>query len=76
MSGGASRARGLGEGEVPYYVYECPTCGSQCSELRSIDERNDGPMCDYHRDSAIKMELQIQPVPGFVKAPAVPRSSK
>jgi hypothetical protein len=41
--------------------------------MRTIAEREDGPSCDRCRQ---QMKLQISPVRGVVKNPAVPRSVK
>lgn len=58
---------------MPLYVFECAICNSQRSEMRTIEERNDGPECDRCRWPMI---LVISPVAGIVKNPAVPRRSK
>jgi DNA-directed RNA polymerase subunit RPC12/RpoP len=56
---------------MPLYLYTCPKCEATRSDMRTIDERKDGPRCD--RDGS-KMVLTLAPVIGIVKNPAVPKS--
>lgn len=59
---------------MPVYAYDCPKpgCFGRMVDMRSIDERHEGPLCHC----GTPMELRITPVFGVVKNPAVPRSSK
>lgn len=54
---------------MPLYTYECPKCRKQTEMFR--------PICDRHLrvpcDCGAAMELQISPVLGVVKNPAVPK---
>lgn len=59
----------------PLYDYECPGCWSRREDIRTVAERNDGPLCD-RQDCRQQMKLILSPTPGIVKDPAVPRSSK
>lgn len=54
---------------MPLYVYTCPRCQAQREDIRCIEQRHDGPLCD-HCIPVQKMTLQIAPVRGFVKNPA------
>lgn len=60
---------------MPLYAYKCPRCGAEKQDIRRVDERTRGPMCTrlYCRT---EMQLQVSPVAGFVKDPAVPRRPK
>lgn len=58
---------------MPLYAYECAQCAKSRSDMRTIENRNNGPTCDRCRR---KMTLVISPVAGIVKNPAVPRGSK
>lgn len=59
---------------MPLYSYKCPKpkCLGTHAELRTIEERHDGPLCHC----GTKMELQIDPVRGIVKNPAVPQGRR
>lgn len=57
---------------MPLYAYKCDVCKAEAQDVRKIDERHDGPRC--HRCGAV-MVLQVSPVAGIVKNPAVPRKS-
>ena len=57
---------------MPLYVYSCPRCQQMRSDIRCIDQRHDGPLCDVCIP-VTKMELVIGATPGIVKNPAVPR---
>lgn len=57
---------------MPLYVYKCDVCKAEAQDVRTIAERHDGPRC--HRCGAV-MVLQVSPVAGIVKNPAVPRKS-
>lgn len=59
---------------MPLYVYKCETCGRLKEDIRLIEERHDGPKCEHC--VLPKMVLQISPVRGFVKNPAVARSRR
>lgn len=56
---------------MPLYSYKCPLCGWHKEDMRRIEERHDGPHC-WH--DGTQMELQLDPVRGSVKNPAVPRA--
>jgi predicted nucleic acid-binding Zn ribbon protein len=56
---------------MPMYLYACPNCGWLRSDIRCIDQRHIAPTCDKCKEP---MKLQITPVRGYVKNPAVPRS--
>lgn len=55
---------------MPLYSYHCKPCDASRLDVRKIDERHNGPKCDRCRR---KMVLQVSPVSGVVKNPAVPR---
>lgn len=57
----------------PLYVYECPICNAQRSDVRTIAERHDGPIC---RKCDWPMIIVLGATPGIVKDPAVPRRQK
>ena len=60
----------------PFYVYRCPKCGREQTEMRPMADRNHRrPKCD-NGDIEIEMELTLTPVPGFVQNPAVPKREK
>lgn len=52
------------------YVYVCSKCKDRCEESRRVDLRSIGPKC---QDCNVEMELEIQPVNGVVRNPAVPK---
>lgn len=53
------------------YVYVCPACGMAEEQIRKVAERNiRRPHCFICDRS---MALDIQPVAGVVKNPAVPK---
>lgn len=56
---------------MPLYSYKCAICGSERSDMRTVAERRDGPVC-----CTWPMVLLIGAVPGFVRNPAVPRRAK
>ncbi len=56
---------------MPLYVYKCPKCNAERSDIRCVADRHDAPRCDCGE----KMVLQLGATPGIVKDPAVPRSS-
>lgn len=58
---------------MPLYSYRCKACGWQREDMRKVDERHDGPQCDRCRQL---MRLEIDPVAGVVKNPAVPKGSR
>lgn len=58
---------------MPLYEYECPRCASQRSDVRTVEQRHDGPKCDF---CSTPMALVVSPVRGVVKNPAVPRGNK
>jgi putative FmdB family regulatory protein len=58
---------------MPLYVYECPICNAQRSDVRTIAERKSGPQCDKCR---WPMALVLSATPGIVRDPAVPRKQK
>lgn len=58
---------------MPLYEYECGVCGYREDQVRSIDNRHQGPGCsECNSDFApySGMKLVISPVRGFVKFPA------
>lgn len=59
---------------MPLYAYKCPRCEAQCSELRAVKDRADGPLC--YRCGQWKMDPIITPVAGIVRNPAVPKEPK
>lgn len=61
----------------PFYTYRCPRCDAEREELRDMDDRNkDRPECTNH-DVPVRMELELTPVPGFVRNPAAgPRRTR
>lgn len=62
---------------MPLYTYKCSVCGYERTDLRTIDERGEGPFCygdvTNQDHEPTMMDLQITPVAGFVKNPAVRR---
>ena len=54
------------------YLYACSACGRLREDIRCIAQRADGPTCDCGK----QMDLQMTPVTGIVKNPAVPKESK
>ncbi len=58
---------------MPLYVYECPICNGQRSDMRTVDDRHAGPTCDKCNWPMI---LVPQAVPGIVRNPAVPRRQR
>ena len=56
---------------MPLYAYECPLCGGQTSEMRKVDERNDGLAC-YRCGKGNMVLILSEPPMGIVKNPAVP----
>lgn len=58
---------------MPLYAYRCKDCDCTKVEMRTIAEREDAPECDRCRE---KMELEIAPVVGIVKNPAVLRNGR
>ena len=56
---------------MPLYTYQCPNCGAQRNEMRTVEDRNNGSRC--YRSCKAKMVLVITPVAGIVKNPAVPK---
>lgn len=57
---------------MPAYQYKCPKCGWDKLDMRTVEERHDGPTC--HRCN-VKMDLQVSAVVGIVRNPAVPRKT-
>lgn len=57
---------------MPLYSYLC-RCGFQREDIRCVAERHDAPQCDRCKSL---MTLQVDPVRGFVRNPAVPRSKR
>lgn len=57
---------------MPYYTYQCQ-CGALKGDVRTIDERHDGPTCHHCGE---KMKLVVDAVRGIVRDPAVPRRTK
>lgn len=58
---------------MPLYIYECPICNAQRSDVRSVAERHDGPICDR---CDWPMIIVLGATPGIVRDPAVPRRQK
>jgi len=58
---------------MPLYQYKCPKCGWLREDMRKVEERADGPVCDRHPDT--KMHLNITAAAVVIKDPAVPRRS-
>lgn len=59
---------------MPYYSYQCKACGALKGDVRSIEQRHDGPTC--HICNAPRMQLVIDAVRGIVREPAAPRRQK
>lgn len=59
---------------MPYYSYQCNGCGALKGDVRSIEQRHDGPTC--HICKTPNMRLVIDPVRGIVKDPAVPKGRR
>lgn len=59
---------------MPLYHYQCPRCRAETSDLRKMDERDDGPIC--YRCAQAQMNLILCPVAGIVKNPAVPKQER
>lgn len=57
---------------MPFYGYRCSDCDCTKLEMRTIAERNETPDCDRCKQP---MDLEIAPVSGIVKNPAVARRS-
>jgi hypothetical protein len=56
------------------YVYACPTCNSTVEDRRPVERRNvRRPPCNA---CGRTMDLQLQPVRGVVKNPAVPKANR
>jgi putative FmdB family regulatory protein len=55
---------------MPLYQYLCPKCHRQTEDIRCVADRQDAPRCYFCGGPTL---LQISPVPGHVKDPAVPR---
>lgn len=58
---------------MPLYDYNCEGCDRSKQGMRLIAEREDSPKCDFCGE---RMKLQVSPVRGFVRGPAVPREPK
>lgn len=54
---------------MPLYVYKCPRCEALREDIRTIEERHDGPLCDMCIP-VYKMELVLAPPMVIVKNPA------
>lgn len=52
------------------YVYRCPGCKRATELLKSVEQRYELPHC---AECDQPMALEIQPVPGVMDTPAVPR---
>lgn len=59
---------------MPLYEYKCPWCQAETTDMRTIEQRENGSLC--YRCGKKHMVLVISPVKGVVKNPAVPRGSK
>lgn len=61
---------------MPMYTYRCPACGREEVKHRTIEYRDDRPLCD-HRSHApgIPMNRIVDAPMGIVKGPAVPRGN-
>lgn len=57
----------------PLYDYTCEGCSRSKQEMRLIAEREEAPDCDHCKSP---MKLEVSPVRGFVKNPAVARSNR
>lgn len=55
---------------MPTYVYRCPGCKRATEMLKSVEQRHDAPHCAACDQT---MALEVQPVPGVMDTPAVPR---
>lgn len=58
---------------MPLYSYTCADCDRTRQEMRLIADREDVLPCE---SCGQPMKLEISPVAGIVKNPAVPRGSK
>jgi putative FmdB family regulatory protein len=56
---------------MPLYAYQCPKCLAETSELRKVDERNDGLLCYRCGKADMNLILDAPPM-GIVRNPAVP----
>jgi putative FmdB family regulatory protein len=59
---------------MPLYTFQCPNCGAQREEMRTVEERGKGERC--YRSCQATMRLVVTPVAGYVKDPAAPKSRK
>ena len=60
---------------MPFYTYQCETCGHKRNDMRLLQERNDGPTCDTKAHGQMKLIIDAPPM-GIVRNPAVPSGRK
>lgn len=65
----------IGENLMPLYSYQCtkPKCPGGIEAMRTVEARYIAPDCQL---CGSPMKLEVQPVYGVVRDPAVPKSWK
>jgi predicted nucleic acid-binding Zn ribbon protein len=61
---------------MPLFTYQCPRseCQAEIKAMRCIADHANGPLC--YRCGKAQMNQILDPTPGIVKDPAVPKKSK
>jgi predicted nucleic acid-binding Zn ribbon protein len=38
---------------MPSYLYTCPKCGAQTTRFKTVEKRDDAPVCNQHRQPLV-----------------------